>query len=173
MDGSLFVSSWNVWCDTQVGFHNQKKNNDMPHCSWKLNRERGHFTSVELHTHWTDVVGKGPGRGSCGVSQLKGTYKPCILNKQMKENESSSRKNGNVRPALPFLLRWGSTMYHPCLNSAYCVSLTFGFINSTTSLLHSPRIRIQSFFPGAAFLCVLTGRQGLQKVTPYRKYVVS
>lgn len=73
----------------------------------------------------------------------------------------------------PPLLKWRSEIYHPASTLHIELSLTFGFINRTLSLLRSPRIRIQSFSQELHFHAYVMGRQGSQKVTPYKKCVSS
>lgn len=49
------------------------KKRKYPTCSGKLNRKKRAFHVSEVAYPLKDMVGKGPGSGSCGVSQLKDT----------------------------------------------------------------------------------------------------
>lgn len=94
----------------------------------------------------------------------------------MKENELSSRKKCQYLACLAIPSQMGDCTISSLLKLHILLSLTFGFINSTTSPFPPPFPQDKNsifFFPEAAFLCILMGRQGLQKVTPYRKRVAS
>lgn len=70
----------------------------------------------------------------------------------------------------PPLLKWRSEIYHPASTLHIELSLTFGFINRTLSLLHFPQDKNSIFFPGAALSCICYGQarftegDSLQKV---------